>query len=985
MEQFIVVFTNKRNIGLTAIPYHAGYSENNPISLIEHVTPGHISKNESRYNDAEKEIVMLLSRISEHALFKKFGGKQISTLKEFIDVLPTLPRFESLIKPFIEKIVYDLIRAIAGTSVPCYYKDDTFSNLYASDRLTIPSEPAQPDFNFEIKEENLHYSLKIRQKSSTGGDDKLFSPAGQPIEFICTNPAVLKIRHTLYYFENLDQKKFNPFLTKTTIIVPRQQVKTYMKTFVSNCIRNYNITAKGFTIDNSEQSPKVQLIMSYDLNHTPALALHFKYDEASFLADRGAAVFVKLEESDQLFHFKKIRRRYDDEKKVMAQLQAWGLKQIGEALFRPKEAHDMTDDAMITSTIVHWLSQHESKLNQIDYSFDANKQNEKLYVGQHSLKIDTSETNDWFEIRAKVEIGEYSISFIKFRRNLIDNDPEYILPNGQIFMIPPEWFTRFSELFNYAKAEQNTIRLPRSHFQIIEQVKYGVSNIKNKETGIHFPETTLPKELNATLRPYQKEGYAWMNFLLENHLGGILADDMGLGKTLQTITLLLKIYATSETTPNSEPATGEQLSLFEAPSPAKFNKTNEPASIIVMPTSLIHNWQNEIQKFAPSIKTYLYTGSNRLKTKDIGKILRHYHVVLTSYGVLRNDIEYLKNYHFHHVILDESQYIKNPGSKIYSAVNSLESSHRLVLTGTPIENSLTDLWAQLNFVNKGLLGTLAFFKRYFIQPITRQQDEAKEEKLQKLIQPFILRRTKEHVAKDLPPIMEQVIHCDMTDEQNQFYEKEKSGVRNSLAHIFESKSPKQSSIIALQALSTLRQIANHPAMVDPNYTGSSGKFEQMLDALQSIVAEKHNVLIFSSFVKDLDLIEKELIQKKLPYAKLTGATRERQKVIEEFNQNAAIFLISLKAGGVGLNLTKADYVFMLNPWWNPAAEAQAINRAHRIGQDKNVFVYRFISTGTIEEKIARLQQNKSMLADTFVHSNNPLNDLSKDEIMALLG
>lgn len=223
----------------------------------------------------------------------------------------------------------------------------------------------------------------------------------------------------------------------------------------------------------------------------------------------------------------------------------------------------------------------------------------------------------------------------------------------------------------------------------------------------------------------------------------------------------------------------------------------------------------------------------------------------------------------------------------------------------------------------------------------------------------------------------------MTPEQETFYEREKSGIRNSIYKIFEHKTAEQSAIMALQALTRLRQIANHPVMVDENYKGSSGKFEQILDHLESIVAENHNVLVFSSFVKDLELIEQELNKRKLAYVKLTGATRERAKVIQEFNEQASIFLISLKAGGVGLNLTKADYVFMLNPWWNPAAEAQAINRAHRIGQTKNVFVYRFLSSGTIEEKIARLQQRKSELADVFVNNNNPLTDLSQEEILEL--
>jgi len=399
----------------------------------------------------------------------------------------------------------------------------------------------------------------------------------------------------------------------------------------------------------------------------------------------------------------------------------------------------------------------------------------------------------------------------------------------------------------------------------------------------------------------------------------------------------------------------------------------------------VHNWANEIAKFAPQLKIYLYTGNNRTKSKEIGKILKHYHIVLTSYGIARNDIEYLKNYNFQYLILDESQNIKNPGSKIYQAVSELKANHKLVLTGTPIENALVDLWAQMNFVNNGLLGNLNFFKNHFAGPIEKKQDENKEQKLRQLINPFILRRTKEMVAKELPPVTEQTLVCDMTEDQQKFYEREKSGIRNELLKAIEQTGVNKNAILALQALTKLRQIANHPALVDESYTGSSGKYEQIFEKLGNAISENHKVLIFSSFVKDLELIEKDLQKQNIKYSKLTGSTTDRQKVINAFtnDESCRVFLISLKAGGVGLNLIEADYVFVLNPWWNPAAEAQAINRAHRIGQTKNVFVYKFIAAESIEEKIAKLQEKKMALADSFITTNNPLKDLSETELQEL--
>ena len=982
METFIVVFTRKRNIGLTAIAYHAQFEKDNPIKLIEHVTLEHINSLTSNYSNEEKEVVKILTTISEQGLFKRFSKTKSTTLKEFMDGLMRDERFKTIIRPYIKRTLYKTILALAGSSIPVYFKDDTFTNLYPSDQLFVASTPAEPHFSFDLIEGSVHYTFKVEQSDESGNIEELFSPTDLELMFITTEPASFKVENRLYYFDKLDHKKILPFVNKEAIVVPPHQVKEYMEGFVANTIRHYEVEHRGFEINKVEKSPQIQLKMCQDLKQIPALSLYFKYEDSLFLADKGADVFVQLTEENSNYIFTKIERNYSEEKKIYEQLESWGLSKIGDALFRPKEANTMEDPAMVKSSIVQWLNNYSSKLEKIDYTFEAGKEDKKLYMGTYSLKVETVDKADWFEIRSHVEIGEFSIPFIRFRKNLLGNNPEYTLPDGQIFMLPPEWFTRFSDLFHYAKVEQETIRLPRSHFQIVEQVKHGVLNIdRGSETSsIIFPKVELPENLHATLRPYQIEGFDWLKFLYTNHLGGILADDMGLGKTLQTIALLLKIYANRKENIKSPE---HQTSLFDSPSVPKFNKSGISASIIVMPTSLLHNWQNEISKFAPSLKVYLYAGNNRLKSSEIGKILRHYHIVLTSYGILRNDIGYLKNYQFHYVILDESQYVKNPNSKIYEAINEIHAQHKLVLTGTPIENSLIDLWAQMNFVNEGLLGSLNFFKKHFILPITRQQDENKEEKLQKLIQPFLLRRTKEKVAKDLPPIMEQVIYCDMTPEQASMYEKEKSGVRNALTHVFEDQTKAQSSIIALQALSKLRQVANHPAMLDDEYKGGSGKFEQILDSLEYIVAENHNVLIFSSFVKDLKLIEKELIQRRLPYTMLTGSTREREKVIEEFNRSASIFLISLKAGGVGLNLTKADYVFMLNPWWNPAAESQAINRAHRIGQTKNVFVYKFISVGTIEEKIALLQQKKTELANVFVSSNNVLKDLSKEEILEL--
>jgi SNF2 family DNA or RNA helicase len=330
--------------------------------------------------------------------------------------------------------------------------------------------------------------------------------------------------------------------------------------------------------------------------------------------------------------------------------------------------------------------------------------------------------------------------------------------------------------------------------------------------------------------------------------------------------------------------------------------------------------------------------------------------------------------------------VKNPSSKTYKSVLKLNSKYKLVLTGTPIENSLSDLWSQMNFLNKGMLGNLAFFRRYFITPIEKHNKKEPQEKLQILIRPFILRRTKEEVAKDLPPLMEQVVLCEMAGSQQKTYEREKSIIRNSILSSMEENGVNKSAMIILQGLTKLRQLANHPQLLENSTEAESGKFEEIFLMLENLMAEKHKVLIFSSFVKHLELLKTKIEQNQWKYSMLTGQTSNRGEVIRQFQEEPdnRIFLISLKAGGVGLNLTGADYVFIIDPWWNPAAENQAISRAHRIGQKKHVFVYRFITENSIEEKIQLLQGRKNSLAEQFINSNNLLQEVTKDEILDLL-
>jgi len=981
MERLIIVITHKKKLGYVIIPYMADLDNKPAIKLLEQAIPKLFNTQYNSFSEDEKEIVKSLYKINEKTIFKVFSKEK--TQKLFYDKL-TKDFVRIHIRPYIEKHISAVVQQLASLKIPLYYKDPNYSNIYETDLITFHREPSDALFLFNLGMNELTYTLKIFS------NNKKLELKNREIIELSVDPATLLIDNHLYRFDNIDSKKFRPFKEKDFISVPQRSVDAYMSSFVKNSILNHKVEANGFTIENTNETPKAILALETDLALNPALTLKFKYGNRIFSANTKSKVFVKMVTNNNQYTFIKLKRDELWENKTKELLPAMGLKETNITQFILSGNSETSDNLNL---LISWINENSDKLKEHNFEVVQDKFDEKYYTERIIFSFSFSESEDWFDINSQVKIGEFEIPFYKFRKNIINGTPEYTLPDGQIFIIPQEWFSKYSDILHHATIDDKKLKLNRMFFNLLndkddlspkhtlpEKLKSLFSSLGKKES--------IPKQIKATLRPYQAEGYSWLHILSKNSFGGILADDMGLGKTLQTITLIAKLHENPEKkSPKITSNQPEQLSLFASPTPTESAAKSIPAlpaSLIVMPTSLIHNWNNEITKFAPHLKVYTYTGNNRLKTKDIGKILKHYHLVLTTYGIVRNDIEYLQTYNFHYTILDESQYVKNPASKTYHAVTLLNSKHRLVLTGTPIENSLSDLWTQMNFVNPGLLGNFNRFKKYYMTPITKRNSVEKGKKLKTLIDPFILRRTKEMVAKDLPQMTEQVVYCDMTQEQKEFYEREKSGIRNEITGMFNVSN--SNAILVLKALTKLRQAANHPVLVDEDYEGSSGKFEQIISGIEDVVSEKHKVLLFSSFVKNLEIIEEQLIEKQIKYSKLTGATVNREEAINKFtkDEDCRVFLISLKAGGVGLNLVEADYVFMLNPWWNPAAESQAVSRAHRIGQTKKVFVYRFISTETIEEKITHLQKKKQKLANTFITTENMLKNLTKKEFEKLL-
>jgi SNF2 family DNA or RNA helicase len=471
-------------------------------------------------------------------------------------------------------------------------------------------------------------------------------------------------------------------------------------------------------------------------------------------------------------------------------------------------------------------------------------------------------------------------------------------------------------------------------------------------------KTTVPKQIKAELRHYQKEGVNWINFLDEMKWGGILADDMGLGKTLQILTFIQQIII-KDKTPN----------------------------LIIVPTTLLFNWKAEIEKFAPQIKAFYHYGVDRNKTtKEFNK----YHIIFTSYGVLLRDIENLSKFQFNYLILDESQAIKNPASHRFKASNLIKAKNRIALTGTPIENNTFDLYAQMSFVNPGIFGSINNFKQNYSTPIDKDGNEVIAKELQKIINPFVLRRTKEKVAKELPAKTEGIIYCEMEPEQQKIYDTYRNEYRNKLLGNIAEQGIGKSKMMVLEGLTRLRQICDSPSLIsDVNFTNQSIKVKEIINNITHRTVN-HKVLVFSQFVGMLSLIKTELDKLNISYEYLDGKNNitQRENSVSNFqtDDDLRVFLISLKAGGTGLNLTAADYVYIVDPWWNPAVENQAIDRCYRIGQEKKVFAYRMICKNTVEEKILDLQAKKKKIASDIIQTDeNIMKSLTVNDIKDLFG
>jgi len=510
-----------------------------------------------------------------------------------------------------------------------------------------------------------------------------------------------------------------------------------------------------------------------------------------------------------------------------------------------------------------------------------------------------------------------------------------------------------------SRAYEQSIRLSKNEALFSGDCSCPVGhNCKHVVAVLFF---VLDANFNAELRPYQQQGLNWLQFLRDYQFNGILADDMGLGKTVQTLAHLLL---------------EKQSGRMEKP------------SLVIMPTSLVGNWRREIEQFAPELKVLVLHGSERHGLFE--KITVH-DVVLTTYPLLHRDQDILLKEVFHYIILDEAQYIKNPKSQTAQIAYKLKANHRLALTGTPMENHLGELWSIYHFLMPGFLNDLKRFQQLFRKPIENDADGERQKQLNQRIAPFLLRRTKDEVLEDLPDKTEIISTITLQGEQRDLYEAVRLAMDEKVRKEVANKGLARSQIMILDALLKLRQTCCDPRIVSlpqAKKVNQSAKLTFLMEILPEMVEEGRKILVSSQFTKMLALIEAELKKEGIGYSKLTGQTRKRDEAINNFQTGKVpVFLISLKAGGVGLNLTAADTVIHYDPWWNPAVERQATDRAHRIGQKKAVFVYKLVTEGTVEEKIIALQQKKQALADAVYSgkAGEKANSISSEDLSDLLG
>jgi len=935
-EAFVVKFDESNKAGVECVK----------------ITSLNLQKYDEIIDDRDRFLIDICFKLEKSALLSLINEPKIKSWDNFYasyflkrDIKIKMIGIREYIANYISDKQNDFFSKIGDKAL--FWDEGKFPFMWP--RLEIVEELPEVFYCFDYLENQLHYVLK----SFVG--DKALNLLGASL--VSRNQARVLIGNKIYEYErDVDGAKLIPFFSKKVVLVEQRHINQYFEKIILPLVKSNKVIPTGFEIVVKDKITDVQLKVKevrqqtqmtlFDMNENAGLdvvfELIFYYDDFKFLPNKQGVELKYLSENGLVIE--NVIRDYDSETYFIDCLNNLGIN------------IDAGNLRMSHQSGLEWVSQNHNKIDSFGIEvvyLNRNKTTEKLFIGERNIEIILDENKDWFDVRAKVQFGDYIVPFLQILKRIKNGETTFFLPNGEMAQIPEAWIQEYATIFNFVETVDGKPIVGRHVLRIAQDIeeKSGLK-INAKENLRQFfnmqtpNKYAIPNNFKADMREYQKYGYYWLRTVDEINLGVCLADDMGLGKTIQALALIQWLV-----------------------------NEGRGGMLVVVPTSLIHNWISEIGKFCANIRILNHTGINRNETSIEFK---KYDIILTTYSILRRDKHIFTNYLFDYCILDESQYIKNPKSNTAQTCYEISAAHYLCLSGTPLENSISDLWSQMNFLNNGMLGSHNQFLKLFKQ-------EGKPELYHKLIRPFLLRRKKSEVLKDLPEKTILIEYSDMTSEQHSFYR----DLRNQYRDLFIENIGKQgklNAIVLLKGLMRLRQASNHPVLVDTEYSGDSGKYNSVCLKINEIVAKKSKLLIYSSFVEHLKLYKHFLDDNQIKYCYLDGATtdREFQTKVFQTDPNCHVFLLSLKAGGTGLNLTAAEYVFMLDPWWNPAAENQAFDRAHRIGQTKNVFVYKFVAKNSIEEKILKLQNDKNELFDKMINNNIPISDISSEQIMQLI-
>ena len=902
----------------------------------------------SDHVDAEQEDLHELATVCEElrpdSLYVRYANKKVFRHEE--DFWATKEKAViQHVKRMADRRVIKAVGLADKLDIPIIYAKDQKAPLHIRERLTLDGgSEVTPVMNFYRHDEGTTYRLQLWI------DGNLVESLSEYHPVVLTHePGLFVLDKRIYTLgEGFSGQLLLPFVGKQQVEIPRKIENDYFHRFILKQVARAEINAEGFDISDLSLQPLACLTAETSIDGSRMLSLRFRYGSLEYAPDSKTNGRVTLTETEDGFRFVRQLRNRDEEHRLTEVLKE--VTGEGNIIRFPSLAK-----------MIDWLREYAPRLKS--EGFDVVQPSDHIYyIGPLSVEQSDTWQGDWLQTDVTVVIddGRLRIPFRDLRDTILRGEQEYMLPTGELLLIPSEWLQRYSDLLLIGMPKGKGFQRHKS------QIHSGEFRVEGVETAGAQPinaekAVEVSSKLKATLRPYQQTGFQWLwhNFVAQT--GCCLSDEMGLGKTLQTIALLLQYKETSKASqPVKQPTMGMLFSDEEMRGNGQESGSEESfplpyrTSLVVAPASVVHNWRNELARFAPSLSVMTYTGDTA-KRKDKRIALMRWDVVLTTYRTLLNDIEQLSRNEFGIVVFDESQAFKTATSQIHLAVTQIQALHRMALSGTPVENNLQELWSLMNVLNPNLLADARSFQNTFVNPIAVQMEESRRELLRRLIAPYFLKRTKEEVLSDLPERQDEVVVCTMTDEQTRQYTEELSKARNEWLDPNASSQGRQIHILA--ALQRLRQIAN-----------GEGKLGVVFDHLENLRQTQHKVLIFSEYVSLLEQVGSEMTSRGWNYALLTGQTQDREQVIARFQQSpdCQFFLISLKAGGVGLNLTAADYVFLLDPWWNRAAEEQAIARAHRIGQQRSVFVYRFVSAGTLEEQILTLQDRKQSLIDSVM-------------------